>query len=349
VAFSYVWGRKPREEQLETTLKTLQTLQQPGALKDAVIQGYIPQEIFAAMRITRLLGQRYLWCDRFYIIQDDERSKAKQINNMAQIYSHAFLTIICMEDSFEGCGIRGIEGISAPKTIHGQDFKPQDFSGEPILEILKAQEHHSTLVSQSPWSRRGWTPQEMVFSQRALFFHPYTVTWECHCAIWHEGEVPQEEQEVCLKRFSHASRGLYYSPWPNFEEYASLVSNYSRRSLTSQNDILRAFAGITITLLATFVGGFHFGLPRLFFDVSLLWYPLGRNWTRKRRFRNHDEKQFPSWSWIGGNGAVELHCWRSAYGYIQRSATQSSNEISQCPLTHMTPIVRWHLLNDPET
>ena len=69
----------------------------------------------------------------------------------------------------------------------------------------------------------------------------------------------------CNWRFSELARGLHCSSWAYLREYAKLVSDYSRRELTYEDDILTAFSGITTTLTTTFLGGFYFGLPRLFF------------------------------------------------------------------------------------
>jgi hypothetical protein len=80
----------------------------------------------------------------------------------------------------------------------------------------------------------------MVFSQRVVLFHQHTVTWECHCAVWHKGEVPENYEEQCTSRFSDMARGMHYSSWLDFGEYTRLVLNYSRRSFTYEDDILQA-------------------------------------------------------------------------------------------------------------
>lgn len=45
------------------------------------------------MGLTRPLGEKYLWVDRFFICQDDDASKQPQLQLMADIYGHTYLTI----------------------------------------------------------------------------------------------------------------------------------------------------------------------------------------------------------------------------------------------------------------
>ena len=59
------------------------------------------------MEICRQLGERYLWVDRFRIIQDDEYDKKHQIFAMATIYSRAKFTIIAT-DGDSDTGIAGV-------------------------------------------------------------------------------------------------------------------------------------------------------------------------------------------------------------------------------------------------
>ena len=294
------------------------------------------------MHITKSIGQRNLWCDRFCIIQDESDTKSAQIGNMASIYAHAFLTIVCTEDSYSGGGIYGLRGFSEPKASHYWYSDLENLTDEEEIVAVEKQEHHSRLLQESTWDRRGWTLQEKVFSQRAIFFHRHTVTWECHCAIWHEGETPpQSIPPECKSDHetspSKSSRGLRYSQWPNLDQYARLVLDYSYRSLTFEEDIMRAFAGITNTLAATFLGGFHFGLPRLFFDTTLLWLPGER---MERRCEESDHNAFPSWSWVGWKGVLDLDIWRGACDYVQGQAITSMEKVV---LRYTVPTVQWHI------
>jgi hypothetical protein len=206
-------------------------------------------------------------------------------------------------------------------------------------------------VAQSRWNQRGWTLQELVFSQRALFYHEHTVTWECHCAIWHEKATFDSENDSCLIRFNPQAWGLQYALWPDLEEYSRLVQNYSQRQLTFREDIVPAFSGITMTLSQSFQNGFIFGLPELFFDVALLWrfetfkLGLGTSYQIMIRDMTHSVATLPSWSWMGWHGEehpFDLSVWSSGYGFIQTTKIPTNRTKARGKINVQTiPICDW--------
>lgn len=273
---------------------TLSAFLQRDAFSKPDIHSRIPDDIHVAMHIARALGLRYLWCDRFCIVQDEDEVKSKQIANMASIYAHSVLTIVCAAHAPQGLNFK-------------QGSKPRGHCNFYQDSIWGEKCKHDRLVKSSVWSSRGWTLQEMVFSQRAIFVHKDSITWQCHCMVQDEGS--KVEHSPCNWRFSEVARGLHFSPWPDLGEYSRLVSDYSRRFLTYEDDVLRAFSGVTNTLTKTFLGGFHFGLPRLFFDTAMLWQARGRL-TRR------DRESFPSWSWAGWIGKIDVGNWEMGSNYV---------------------------------
>jgi hypothetical protein len=172
------------------------------------------------MGLVNLLGLRYLWVDRLCIVQDDLANKTAQINSMGYIYGGAYLTIVANAGYDANHGLKGIRGISAAKAE--SDFsieKRQNANAKDVLHGQSRQRHHH-LVAQSTWNERGWTLQELVFSPRALFYHENTVTWECHCAIWHEKATFDSENDSCLVRFNPQAWGhdaiTILSEWLHF-------------------------------------------------------------------------------------------------------------------------------------
>jgi hypothetical protein len=100
-----------------------------------------------------------------------------------------------------------------------------------------------------------------------------------------------------LGRFSKNTKGFQYFAWPDLEEYARLVKNYSERNLMYVEDVHPAFTGITTTLSRTFQGGFLHGLPEVFFDVALLWQPKSLVYASKFSKFRPQATGLPSWSW----------------------------------------------------
>lgn len=328
VCLSYVWGQVSC---LQTTKGNLERLFRPGVLRERGLDGHrIPKTILQAIEVTGLIGERFCWVDQLCIIQDDEAIKDTQIDNMASIYANAFVTLVAAE------------GTSASDGLQQQiNFKTVKSRENPYWDW------HGPMLKRSAWSQRGWTFQELIFSQRAIFFFDNRVTWECHCAVWEDEVVKEADREPCRNRVSQDSQGFQYTTWPDLEEYARLVGEYNGRKLTFPSDALRAFSGVTSALARTYKGGFIYGHPTLFFDACLLWQP---SWPLRRRQSNldiGDHGYMPSWSWAGWEGELDLTLWASDYEYVHEK--QSSIRISSTwlmPSVIVSSIVKWHHVNE---
>ena len=136
---------------------------------------------------------------------------------MGYIYSNAYLTIVTVAGDDADFGLLGLQGVSfARPFMTNASYQWPDRSAS--LQKDSPGSHHS-LIQRSRWSNRKLTLSEILFSQRALFFHNDTITWECHCAIWHEKAENDYQGEQCLGRTSKAGNGFQHAPWPDLEEY----------------------------------------------------------------------------------------------------------------------------------
>ena len=90
----------------------MKVLSAPGGLVAPMFG--VPRTILEAMRLTKLLGYRYLWVDRYCIVQDSEEDKIGMIRAMDIIYTAAVLTI-CAAEGDSNFGLSGIPG-------HNRDF-----------------------------------------------------------------------------------------------------------------------------------------------------------------------------------------------------------------------------------
>ncbi|KAI1746307.1 heterokaryon incompatibility protein-domain-containing protein [Xylaria scruposa] len=306
VALSYVWGSTTSGL---TCQGNLEELQKPGSLLGPAM----PRTIRDVISVLHLLGERYLWVDRLCIIQDDDKDKEKNIDNMAAIYSNACMTLVVAIGDDTDHGLRGISGITPA-------LDPEKRSS---IQPSPATEHQLTRLNGVPaskWYSRGWTLQEIVFSRRVLYFTEAGAFWECHCYTW--SEDTRLLWSKCNEKLANIFRDSYFPSWPNLHMYLQLVAAYNNRQLTFDDDILAAFAGITTSLTSTFQGGFLFGLPEIFLDVALLWRPMGP--CRRRisgengqKTRNKPGAAFPSWSWIGWQTEVDPQSWKCGYDYIK--------------------------------
>jgi hypothetical protein len=114
IALSYVWGNALSTE---TTKENIESLQKPGALSEVNTDIIVPRTIRHAMKLVAVLGERYLWVDRFCICQDDAETKHSQLQRMGDIYEQAYLTIVAANGWDANHGLRGIKGVAERRQL----------------------------------------------------------------------------------------------------------------------------------------------------------------------------------------------------------------------------------------
>ena len=331
-ALSYVWGTgSPRRGNTpEAPVQLL--ISNVEAYKLALPVSGIPQTIVDAMWLSKKLGIRHMWVDRLCIAQDDEPGKADHIEHMAYVFANSYLTIIA---------------------AHGDvntGLLPLD-PRRPVRPNKSTVPDHNDLLPASRWNTRGWTLQELIYSRRAVFFFEDVVTWECHCELWQGTaanvmKVLRGKRNTCANQLYDSALGFQHTPWPDMDEYARLVMDYSARRVTIVDDTLLAFAGITHVLSRVFKGGFAYGMPLLFLDVALLWRPQA---TIRRRALSRPPF-LPSWSWMGwwfDGVPVDLTLWRAGADYVEHTQSikrgQESKRFQPTHAFRIKPTLTWSL------
>jgi hypothetical protein len=150
--------------------------------------------------------------------------------------------------------------------------------------------------------------------------------------VWHEGNSrssPNNDNSL-------VPRPLSLRKWPDFFQFKSLVEEFSSRWLTYLCDSVDAFAGITRILEPSFPGGFHFGLPELFFDVALLWrmLPAAVDRVDSAIKQSKPTADLPSWSWVRWLSLMDLWAWDSANDHLFLSYYNQNRCV-------ISPIVEW--------
>ena len=174
---------------------------------------------------------------------------------------------------------------------------------------------------------------DFVKSMVWLMSHPKlgdTVRWECSVCIRHEDvtqpiscNIPWQSMKVSPQRRS----SLFC---PDLEGFIEIVNSYNCRFFTYPQDTLAAFTGIFSSLNHSFVDGFYGGLPIMFFDIALLWQPVG-SLERRLSTQPSTAESPPSWSWAGWHGEVSLNL-DAFRPYIQRPGDRSMRTKSTRPL-----------------
>lgn len=308
-ALSYVWG-------------AIDNNNQHSILDNA------PKTIIDAMQVTRELGLRYIWVDRYCIPQDDEHLKKTQLKQMGLIYSNASITIIAAagEDPFYGLPCVS----TTPRKC-----QPSITVGQLVLASAVSLKKE---IRDSKWQTRGWTYQEAILSRRHLVFTNSGVYYQCRAMHCHEGIfTPLRALHISsLERFS-ASVNIWKAfpdrigkSWWDFE---LRVREFSSRSFSKDADALDAFQGVLEVFehqkrpLRNICGMPLF--PREIAvpesrarvtETSLLSFSL--TWKAKFSSTASRRREFPSWTWLGWKTGIDFHGWDFNYSYNTRYLKQ---------------------------
>jgi hypothetical protein len=86
-----------------------------------------------------------------------------------------------------------------------------------------------------------------------------------------------------------------------YDQWYSLVENYTSRKLTKANDVFPALSGVVGEIVKLLADDYLAGLWRSKLHVGLLWQAKGKNWKPLPRPPYHHA---PSWSWAAVNGPI---------------------------------------------
>lgn len=316
VALSYVWGGKQR---ITLQRSNYANLQNRGSLV-----GRVPTTIEDALYLTNALGVQYLWVDALCIIQDNNADKEAQIGNMGNVYSHSLFTIIAAAG---GDAEAGLPGIRVPRrAVQEEVLIRRPGSGLPLSLITMlnprsaSHEHHT---KGTVWTSRGWTLQERALTKRAIIVMKEQVLWACGKSSWAE----ETYSETSLARVSwfelQESEYLLSSSVRNWfaaddetdqiwYKLPYLVNDFTERKLTIPGDAYHGFAAILQQFRKLTGEHFLWGLPAARFELGLCWEPHRQGLRRRSCLTTLEMTSlkrrvpFPSWSWIGWEGAIIL-------------------------------------------
>jgi serine/threonine protein kinase len=183
-----------------------------------------------------------------------------------------------------------------------------------LLNDLKSNQTDTGIVFRQ-YSRRGWSFQERLLSQRVLYFSENQVHWECkqHKAsdifpnglpalLWESVHNPSGSFRP--PRRPYASSVAPYTPRQirHYDIWSTLVTAYSRRDAISDLERLTSLEG-SISEMAKIVNDVCLaGHWKQTCSWTLLWH-LEISTLHES---NHRNDHFPSWSWAGWKCPVEL-------------------------------------------
>ncbi|KAJ4129235.1 hypothetical protein NW768_007770 [Fusarium equiseti] len=283
-------------------------MKQSRVLTSDAVASKLPRTILDAIKLTKALGERWLWIDSLCIVQDDEESLQHELKSMHQIYATSFLTIVAVDGEDAEYGLRGLRGISEPREINHIVLP---LSGGEKIAWIEDPHKDDRDKSELSYHERMWTSQEFDFSKRRLIFKDAQVKWECNCSVWSEDHIYQPEKErpfdVVFGRYVGRGRHLKV---PSLSRLSNLICwSFNKRTLRYEEDVDNAFAGYNTYLSGIFPYGLVYGHPQIFFEQSLCWSSGGgaqRRRVSERYTGDPIRNGLPSWSWMGWKGTINF-------------------------------------------
>jgi len=302
VTLSYVWAAASNSEErqkFQLQRSNLNELAKEGKLQDELL----PEVVSDAMHLCRELEKRYLWVDRFCIVQDDIKFKSAQIDAMGTIYDGASLSIVALADGLTP-GLPGIAPRPRQVTLRNWSWDLLAPMSNPVGDARPP--WIDTAIHESRWNDRAWTFQERLFSKRSIYFDANHIYGTCGNERW--VELPPGEDEEKWNEYARGQRNtILFRPSDLetnlFGAYQRSVNEFTPRKLTFAEDVMRAFAGVSAVYQMRLAQPILVGHPQEYFTESLRWLPQP-GFTGRRR--NIDF--VPSWSWASWDGML---CWDS--------------------------------------
>ncbi|KAF4345565.1 hypothetical protein FBEOM_515 [Fusarium beomiforme] len=308
IALSYVWGGilhtktdRERVEWIESLFEPTPTTESTGTssneLEYRLCLDNLPLTIKDTIKLTKLLGWRYIWIDLLCIRQHDVVDKEALVNKMHLIYEEASFTIVAAAGKDANTPLPGL-------------FNPrhQEFIGEIVSRyesviVAPSRPTLPDLLAETVWTSRGWTFQEDVLSRCCLYFTETEVFYSCSPTMYSSTKSTTEEDSSSEDDYDFG--GAVQRLHPNeknrsFEEYANFATEYSKRYLTNPTDAVGAMMGILNKFSITPKTAANIEAHGILSDLlekALLWVSLKENSLQRR-------EGFPSWSWAGWSGPV---------------------------------------------
>ncbi|KAF2753931.1 HET-domain-containing protein [Pseudovirgaria hyperparasitica] len=291
LALSHRWGRNKQGCTVRANYKHRQS---------RVDASQLPHSFTDAIRVTRLLGFRYLWIDSLCIIQDDLKDWEEEAPMMGTIYENAYLTISASEST--GDHHHFLEHRSTPSPF-SKVHLGSAYQSYPGKEFVKIKHHEEVDLNTLPITSRAWVFQERFFSVRTVHFCKSQAHWECQCRIWSESGR-QSESNTGDKLHSLKQRLFTATFWDSHNDWLSLVERYSRCQMTLTRDKLPAISGIMTRITEQhdthFIAG-HIMQPTETLLKSLAWGSAAATPLRKP-----STPRCSSWSWAALDGNISF-------------------------------------------
>ncbi|KAH7395597.1 heterokaryon incompatibility protein-domain-containing protein, partial [Cadophora sp. MPI-SDFR-AT-0126] len=291
---SHCWGN---ERALTTTTASIKQ-----HMKVILFSG-LPATFLDAVKITRMLGIKYLWIDSLCIIQDQLSDWEHESAKMHEYYRNSYVTIAALDSKNSFAGI-----------LHQREVRSIQLLGSGKLFLRRKMPTARSIYENSILESRAWCLQERLLSTRVINMGKSEILFECRTG--------HQRESSALLGDSFATQGFYrFGPDrlkrvldglesdPKSAERApgvwyDLVQQYSRRNLTNPEDMLPAILGVA-EQVKTYTGlTYMYGLWKEDMARGLLWANDRRSFSEVSEEERQQTGE-PGWSWAAMTGYVK--------------------------------------------
>jgi hypothetical protein len=317
---SHVWGNDPASY-LQLKEKTMEHFKIEVPFKA------MPIKYNDAIRITRVLGIRYLWIDSLCIIQDSESDWKTEALKMAAIYGASACNISYAHAPSEEPAKRYLRdprlkipcklAAASPRPSFLSTFGLNHLWSKPLSPAAVVVNYNRS-ATYSTWSTEGyrkacsllsraWVFQERLLCPRTIYYGHDRLLWEC-CETFNDefsGPMPQVPRSkaqlysvfsgITRDRFDNDSLGHFDLQW------SQMINEYRSCKLTFQRDRAIAFAGIASAIQSQTGMTYLAGIWKESAHLGLLWCvkPVGPKGRPSSPVLGTQEGvKAPSWSWF---------------------------------------------------
>ena len=269
-----------------------------------------PKTFQDAMLFTRNVGARYIWIDRYCILQGDtvqsQMDWANESSNMGDVYRNA---IFNLGSEFNTDAYSGLFHTRDFISISGSDLLPSKSSSGNGVEVFQV--HRQSLPiyvapdeARYPLFQRGWVLQEDILCRRMLTFGRAGISFQCQSGCFGTEAFPETA--------SMSSKGYFWilSDGPKIPEgerlllqkkWLQLLSMYSRSQLSfPSKDRLKAVESVGLRIAELTNDDYRHGILLGSLPQSLCWAPQ----IRPRLNEQTLIPMCPSWHWAAVNGPI---------------------------------------------
>jgi hypothetical protein len=236
-ALSYVWGTSTAPESalcFESSSK--HKLTKRGSLKNQIGKPkVIPQLIADVIDLVSRLGWRYLWVDRYCIMQDNGPAKDSQISSMNAIYAGAYATFVIADNTAER-GLRGLEGQTPPReTQSASEHVKKAESQHTVTGSETLQEDFGTFQSRIDELQIAVEEEAKHTESREPAPLARVASYDSFVQYAPTAEELNEGRAATRKILETQAYLLMHSPWYS-RGWTFQEALFSRRKIVFQND-----------------------------------------------------------------------------------------------------------------